>query len=33
MLAALGREDDRQPLLTMQRLIELDHGISRGIEL
>ncbi len=37
MLAALGREHDRQPLLTMQRLIELEHelgrGISRGIEL
>ncbi len=33
MLAALGREDDRQPLLTLQRLIELDRGISRGIEL
>jgi hypothetical protein len=33
MLAALGREHDRQPLLTLQRLIELDHGISRGIEL
>jgi hypothetical protein len=33
MLAALGREHDRQPLLTLQRLIELDRGISRGIEL
>jgi len=33
MLAALGREHDRRPLLTLQRLIELDHGISRGIEL
>jgi hypothetical protein len=33
MLAALGRDDDRQPLLTLQRLIELDRGISRGIEL
>jgi hypothetical protein len=33
MLAALGRDHDRQPLLTLQRLIELDRGISRGIEL
>jgi hypothetical protein len=33
MLAALGREHDRQPLLTLQRLIELDRGITRGIEL
>ena len=33
MLAALGREQDRQPLRTMQRLLELDRGISRGIEL
>ena len=33
MLAALAREQDRQPLRTMQRLLELDHGISRGIEL
>jgi hypothetical protein len=32
MLAALDREHDRQPLLTLQRLIELDRGISRGIE-
>jgi hypothetical protein len=33
MLAVLGREQDRQPLQTMQRVIELGHGISRGIEL
>ena len=33
MLAALAREQDRQPLRTLQRLLELDHGISRGIEL
>ncbi len=33
MLAALAREQDRQPLRTLQRLIELDRGISRGIEL
>lgn len=33
MLAALSREQDRQPLRTMQRLLELDRGVSRGIEL
>jgi hypothetical protein len=33
MLAALGREDDLQPLRTMQRLIELEHELGRGIEL
>jgi hypothetical protein len=33
MLAALDREHDREPLLTLQRLIELDRGISRGLEL
>ena len=33
MLAALAREHDRQPLRTLQRLIELDRGITRGIEL
>jgi hypothetical protein len=33
MLAALGRDQDREPLLTMQRLIELEHELSRGIEL
>jgi hypothetical protein len=33
MLAALDRDHDRPPLRTLQRLIELDRGISRGIEL
>jgi hypothetical protein len=33
MLAALGREQDRQPLDVLQRLIEIEHEISRGIEL
>ncbi len=33
MLAALGRDQDRERLLTMQRLIELEHELSRGIEL
>jgi len=33
MLAALGRDQDREPLFTMQRLIELEHELSRGIEL
>jgi hypothetical protein len=33
MLAALGRDQDREQLLTMQRLIELEHELSRGIEL
>ncbi len=31
MLAALGREHDREPLLTLQRLIELEHELGRGI--
>ncbi len=30
MLAALGREQDRQPLLIVRRLIELEHVRSRG---
>jgi hypothetical protein len=30
MLAALEREQDRVPLQTMQRLIELDRELSRG---
>jgi hypothetical protein len=30
MLAALDREQDRVPLQTMQRLIELDRELSRG---
>lgn len=33
MLAALSRERDRQPLEVLQRLIEIEHEISRGIEL
>ena len=33
MLATLAREQDRQPYRTLQRLLELDRGISRGIEL
>lgn len=37
MLSVLGREQDRLPLRTMQRMIELGHelgrGIDRGIEL
>jgi hypothetical protein len=30
MLAALDREQDRQPLMTLRRLIELEHERSRG---
>ena len=30
MLAALDREQDRQPLLTLRRLIELERELSRG---
>ena len=33
MLATLAREQDRQPYRTLQRRLELDRGISRGIEL
>lgn len=33
MLAALGREQDRQPLVTMQRVIELEHGRRRGLSM
>ncbi len=32
MLAVLAREQDRRPLQTMQRVIELGHTLSRGIE-
>jgi hypothetical protein len=32
MLAVLAREQDRQPLQTIQRVIELERGRSRGIE-
>jgi hypothetical protein len=30
MLAALGRDQDREPLYTLQRLIELEHQLHRG---
>jgi hypothetical protein len=30
MLAALDREQDREPLLTVQRMIELQHELHRG---
>jgi hypothetical protein len=30
MLAALDREQDRAPLPTIRRLIELEHGLDRG---
>jgi hypothetical protein len=33
MLAALDREQDRQPLEVLQRLIEIEREIGRGIEL
>lgn len=33
MLAALDREQDRQPLIALQRMIELEHSLRRGIEL
>lgn len=33
MLAALDREQDSQPLEVLQRLIEIEHEIGRGIEL
>jgi len=33
MLAALDREQDRQPLEVLQRVIEIEHEIGRGIEL
>jgi hypothetical protein len=32
MLAVLGREQDREPLQTIQRVIELDRSLGRGIE-
>jgi hypothetical protein len=32
MLAALDREQDRQPLRTIRRVIELDHRLGRAIE-
>jgi hypothetical protein len=33
MLAALDREQDSQPLIALQRMIELEHSLRRGIEL
>jgi hypothetical protein len=33
MLAALDREQDREPLQTMRRVIELDRGRHRGLSL
>jgi hypothetical protein len=33
MLAALDREQDREPLQTMRRLIELERGRRRGLSL
>ncbi len=33
MLAALDREQDREPLQTMRRLIELDRGRHRGLSI
>lgn len=33
MLAALDREQDRHPLMALQRMIELEHSLRRGIDL
>ncbi|MDQ3380420.1 MAG: hypothetical protein M3546_08860 [Actinomycetota bacterium] len=33
MLAALGREQDREPLMTIQRVIELEHQLGRGLSI
>jgi hypothetical protein len=33
MLAVLGREQDRPVLQTMQRVIELEHGLRRGLSI
>lgn len=33
MLAALGREQDREPLMTIQRVIELEHQLHRGLSI
>ncbi len=33
MLGALGREQDRQPLQVMGRLIEVEHELRRGVSL
>ncbi len=31
MLAALDRDQDREPLFTIRRLIELEHELHRGL--
>jgi hypothetical protein len=33
MLATLGREQDREPLQTIQRVIELEHTLRRGLSI
>jgi hypothetical protein len=33
MLATLGREQDREPLMTIQRVVELERGRRRGLTL
>jgi hypothetical protein len=33
MLAVLAREQDRSALQTMQRVIELEHGLRRGLSI
>ena len=33
MLAALGREQDREPLMTIQRVIELERELRRGLSI
>jgi hypothetical protein len=33
MLAALDREQDREPLITIRRLIELEHQLHRGLSI
>jgi hypothetical protein len=33
MLAAIDREQDREPLIALQRLIELEQGLRRGLGL
>ena len=33
MLAALDREQNHQPLIALQRMIELEHSLRRGIDL
>jgi hypothetical protein len=33
MLATLGREQDHEPLMTIQRVIELEHTLRRGLSI